>query len=670
MCNVSHVPVCPSVHLSTVPLPLSLPLPLFAPPLPCPPLASYPLFLFSLFSFLLFRYSRDLQLKGSFDHGVERSGNQFGKMQLVVAVYTLRGEFRGLQNLTDQFQLCDPVRPSVSDAWLWFGTTFALECDIRIRGSVVEAEVPESAPLFYDPYIVDYDEALQDYIMYPVPVIVNDDTTQLYRRMFLLDNITGNGEKLRYASTIRLFVRIREGEDGKVYPPTFNVDYAEVEVAGDQTGKARFEVAYKLGLDDYETSFAVACIVVGVLALVGAYIQSRSSRERDAMINYDLTTVAGLGYEFAALFSTGLYFVMSGTSLFILLFYKGASAPYILPPDDDADKLFEQMLVVGVSFKALHVFYIVYQQCRIDIIFLDWENPKGGDDAGNKVSMWRTILVANEYNEIQTYRKVPCGLLLMLVLFFYYIPFFSSEAGRELARQNIDSDKHDYMGGENKILRFATAALLFNCLGTVLWLYHKVIRVKLLGNPFEQFYDLCSTANISILALTHRHRGYYLHGKSVFGHAEVDVAQMRENLDEEANANTTQRGLEPQSDEQLFEVYLPAAVRDKWDALLLNKMAESGGGENTADMSKAYDAINIYMKGFLSHSFSDEVNFRVQEKSMVQRMMMMTPHVETEGVFYIDNSYYFCELLFLGNEGSLFIFEVFMFTIIDWHSQK
>ena len=163
-------------------------------------------------------------------------------------------------------------------------------------------------------------------------------------------------------------------------------------------------------------AFAVACIVVGVLALIGGYIQTRSSLERNALVGYDLTTIAGLGYEFAALFSTGLYFVMSGTSLFILLFYKGASSPYILPPDDDADKLFEQMLVVGVSFKAMHVFYLVYQQCKVDIIFLDWENPKGGDDGGNKVSMWRTILVANEYNEIQTYRKVPCGLLLMLVL--------------------------------------------------------------------------------------------------------------------------------------------------------------------------------------------------------------------------------------------------------------
>ena len=42
-----------------------------------------------------------------------------------------------------------------------------------------------------------------------------------------------------------------------------------------------------------------------------------------------------------------------------------------------------------------------------------------------------------------------------------------------------------------------------------------------------------------------------------------DVAQMRENLDEEANTNTGMRGLEPQFDEQRFEVYLLAAVRDK-----------------------------------------------------------------------------------------------------------
>ena len=104
-------------------------------------------------------------------------------------------------------------------------------------------------------------------------------------------------------------------------------------------------------------------------------------------------------------------------------------------------------------------------------------------------------------------------------------------------------------------------------------------------------------------------------------------------------------------------------------------MAETGGGESTSTVSKAYSAstINIYMKGFLSHTFSDEVNFRVQEK--LQRIMMMTPNVENEGIFYIDidSSYFFCELLFsrlVSNAGSLFIFEVFFFTVADWHSQK
>lgn len=45
--------------------------------------------------------------------------------------------------------------------------------------------------------------------------------------------------------------------------------------------------------------------------------------------------------------------------------------------------------------------------CSVDVFFLDWEKPRrvlakgGGKEEAAPVSCWRTLLVANEWNELQ-----------------------------------------------------------------------------------------------------------------------------------------------------------------------------------------------------------------------------------------------------------------------------
>lgn len=58
----------------------------------------------------------------------------------------------------------------------------------------------------------------------------------------------------------------------------------------------------------------------------------------------------------------------------------------------------------------------------VDIFFLDWEKPRrvlakgGGREEPGPVSAWRTLLVANEWNELQTARfTCPTFTLLTAV---------------------------------------------------------------------------------------------------------------------------------------------------------------------------------------------------------------------------------------------------------------
>lgn len=76
---------------------------------------------------------------------------------------------------------------------------------------------------------------------------------------------------------------------------------------------------------------------------------------------------------------------------------------------------------------------MIWHQISIDIFLMDWERPRasgnlprpqlnGSSNQQNsvpesqKVSIWRTYFVANEWNEIQTLRKTSLTLQLLVVL--------------------------------------------------------------------------------------------------------------------------------------------------------------------------------------------------------------------------------------------------------------
>ena len=49
--------------------------------------------------------------------------------------------------------------------------------------------------------------------------------------------------------------------------------------------------------------------------------------------------------------------------------------------------------------------------------------------------------------------------------------------------------------------------------------------------PYHNFVDLCSIANISVFIFDERIHGYYIHGESTGGQADVSTRDLKENLD-------------------------------------------------------------------------------------------------------------------------------------------
>lgn len=70
--------------------------------------------------------------------------------------------------------------------------------------------------------------------------------------------------------------------------------------------------------------------------------------------------------------------------------------------------------------------------------------------------------------------------------------------------------------------------------------------------------DLCSICNVSILMFDESFAGYYIHGKSPYGQAEISSEQLRKAIEFEASGQAQMRGMtEEDPDLQTFEIFIP-----------------------------------------------------------------------------------------------------------------
>jgi hypothetical protein len=59
----------------------------------------------------------------------------------------------------------------------------------------------------------------------------------------------------------------------------------------------------------------------------------------------------------------------------------------------------------------------------------------------------------------------------------------------------------------------------------------------------EEFQDLCSMANCSLLIFDESFHGYYIHGRSPYGQAEISAEKLKLALEFEASGKANIRGI-------------------------------------------------------------------------------------------------------------------------------
>ncbi|XP_070659010.1 meckelin isoform X5 [Bos indicus] len=569
---------------------------------------------------------------------------QSTKLKFIAASYDVRGNFLKWQTLEGGIlQLCPDTETRLNAAYS-FGTTYQQSCEIPVPKILTDFPTPT----FYDVYLEYTDENQHQYI-WAVPVLnlnlqhkkmfVNKDSSSgkwlLTRRIFLVDTLSGRENDLgsqprliRVATQISLSIHlVPNTKNGNIYPPLITIAYHDIDIKdpSSQSVKVSFSVTYEMDQGEAHVQTDIALGVLGGLAVLSSLLKTAGWKRRIGSPMIDL--------------------------------------------------------------QALQFLHKLISQITIDIFFIDWERPKGkvlkaveGEggvrSATVPVSIWRTYFVANEWNEIQTVRKINPLFQVLTVLFLLEVVGFKNLALMD-SSSSLSRSPPSYIAPYSRILRYAVSSALWLVIGLIQIVFFAVFYERFIEDKIRQFVDLCCMSNISVFLLSHRCFGYYIHGRSVHGHADTNMEEMNMNLKREAENLCSQRGLVPNTDGQTFQIAISSQMRQHYDRIHETLTRKNGparllssSGSTFEQSVKAYHTMNKFLGSFIDHVHK-EMDYFIKDKLLLERILGMEFMEPMEkSIFYNDEGYSFSSVLYYGNEATLLIYDLMFFCVVDLACQN
>lgn len=669
------------------------------------------------------------------------------QLQFTVAIYSLNGTFLGYDEVETLFTYCPMSSPrthtgggtSSSTLWTIFGSSqyIRFKCD---PGLLIG-----NHQLFYELFLTDTSTGLLMPLSVRITNLIDSnnkrpnslyaspdlcDSNEIHvRRFYLFDISTGVTETspshptvVRFAEYIRLDIRITEDDPESIYTPVLTIQYADASIsstttvletqAASTTYKASittvsYEVIYSMNTKTFFTTlngFFIAGIIVAILIFLTKYFNWRTRNLRtvvgpSATATNGITLTLLLELTAIACHSWVLVFFPFTVlvSWYWFVFFKlQDTVAIMLPPmhniySSESDyNAFVMMLHVLFFCQLFHIIHLVYRQASVDLFFIDWEPAR---KENKSVSVWRTILVANEWNEMQTLRRTDICLTLFALGFFLLGLKLENNATQQPELSNLDDGKL------NVVLRFANTTWfwLVMTVGQLLWKY--IIYERYISEPKEQiFIDMCTIAKVSVIVLDEPYHGYYLHCRSPHQYADGNMAELVSMLHKEEVGLTVDRTLDgANSDAQCYEIFLTGDWRLRFDKASgglmdydpVTNLVESImsvtqprrrlGGDRTSltgtrnmgteRMMKCWTDLNSFLQAFIENNFTMPDLKRVfKEPSYFEKVFGTPPDLTAPGqscVFYPDQYYSYVKVHLLGREIDLVIFDVLVYSIFD-----
>ena len=181
-----------------------------------------------------------------------------------------------------------------------------------------------------------------------------------------------------------------------------------------------------------------------------------------------------------------LLFLLTIASFFVLVLFKGQTELLITLPEGNQEIAFITLLVVAFILRLLNLLYLIWKHVTVEIFFIDWEKPKvhapqvdGHAPQGKvhppqgdvPVSIWRSYFVANEWNEIQSMRRIRPIPVLLLVLLCLEVLGLVNLAEWDPA-SNITRPSDRYSGPHSLVLRFSVVVILYPVFAAIMVSVH------------------------------------------------------------------------------------------------------------------------------------------------------------------------------------------------------
>ncbi|XP_064195930.1 meckelin isoform X1 [Anguilla rostrata] len=635
-----------------------------------------------------------------------KGANKNTNVNFVAAVYNARGDFLKWETVGEgNLQLCPDTATRMRAAYT-FGTAYQQNCIISVSKLLQDF----SEPLFYDLFM-DFSVGDGERKLLAVPLLNlnlqyngqfvnqggNMNNWYLTRRIFMVDTLSGRESTLaarpkviRVATGIKIsFMLVPNTQRGEVYPPLISVSYSDILISNvnEQTVSVSFAMEYEMDQKEAQIKTDIALGVLGGVAVLYSLLKTASWKRRIASPIIDLETILKFLLFYAGDLANVFFVLTVGTGLYWLIFNKVSTAQQfvsVLLPLPRQEERFVTYVGCAFALKAIQFLHKFLHQLSVDIFFIDWERPRGKVVEGSgevksmpsPVSIWRTYFVANEWNEIQTVRKINPTFQVVSVLFFLEVVGFSSLALRDPSSA-LTREPQAYTPAWSLVLRYGVASTMWLVIGFLQILFFTVIYERFVEDKIRQFVDLCSISNISVLLFSHRCFGYYIHGRSVHGYADTNMEEMNIHLKREAENLCGQRGLLPNTDTQTFQVSITHRLRQQYDRIL-DPLTRRNGPSRLMDASsspfelntKAYHTMNKFLGSVIDHAHK-EMDYIVKDKLLFERVIGME-FIEPldKSIFYNDESHSFSDVLYYGNEATLLIFDTLFFCVVDLGSQS
>lgn len=349
---------------------------------------------------------------------------------------------------------------------------------------------------------------------------------------------------------------------------------------------------------------------------------------------------------------------------------------------------FKVVLVLCFWLQLLSVMKKIYDQTNVDVFFMDWEKSRAklvdSDSVQSidaPVSVWRTILVANEWNELQTVRQTNIEFTLFALVFLLIGCKFEYLATPQPTASDLSS------GPLNPYLRFANTSAWWLILSLVQFIWKWAIYERFFSEPkTQEFMDLCTMAKVSCLILDEKYHGFYLHCRSPYPFADGSMVEIADQLKQEEAGLMSGRGLQGgPPDLQTFEIFITCSWRKNYDkiyATLLSKhntksVLETGrlgklhGSKKSkappSKLVKASRKLNLFLKDFVENH-QEDYRWKIQEEQgILSQWLQIPPEMGSKrvSIFLPDHKFLFSKVLLLGIEMDLMIFNILTLSVFD-----